>query len=67
MMVTVPKIKDFPEELLPEPVYPESWECCGSECGDSCVQNIYYADKIKYDAQQVRLREFLRSGSIEHE
>ena len=44
------------EPLLPEPVRPEDWECCGSECGDSCIQTIYYQEKAAYDAQQQRLR-----------
>ena len=33
------------EPLLPEPVRPEDWECCGSECGDACIQTIYYQEK----------------------
>ncbi len=41
-----------PEDLLPEPVKPEEWECCGSECGDACIQTIYWNEKAKYDAQQ---------------
>ncbi len=44
------------EPLLPEPVRPEDWECCGSECGDACIQTIYYQEKAAYDAQQQRLR-----------
>lgn len=44
------------EPLLPEPVRPEDWECCGSECGDACIQTIYYQEKAAYDAQQLRLR-----------
>ena len=50
---------DFNEILLPKPEYPEAWECCGSECGDYCVYEIYRRDKIDYDAQQKRLKEFL--------
>ena len=30
------------EPLLNEPVRPESWECCGSDCGDACIQTIYW-------------------------
>lgn len=45
---------DFNEILLPKPEYPEAWECCGSECGDYCVYEIYRRDKIDYDAQQKR-------------
>ena len=44
------------EPLLPEPVRPEDGECCGSECGDACIQTIYYQEKAAYDAQQLRLR-----------
>ena len=45
-----------PEDLMPEPVRPEAWECCGSDCGDACIQTIYYQEKAAYDAQQLRLR-----------
>lgn len=41
-----------PEDLLPEPVHPEEWECCGSECGEACIQTIYWKEKALYDAQQ---------------
>ncbi|WP_286453092.1 hypothetical protein [Neisseria meningitidis] len=27
------------EPLLDEPVRPESWECCGSDCGEACIIN----------------------------
>lgn len=40
---------------LPEPVPPEDWECCGSDCGDVCVWELYYRDKAAYDAQQLLL------------
>ena len=40
-----------------EPVRPESWECCGSDCGDACIQTIYWTDKAKYDAQRRKLKE----------
>ena len=43
--------------LLPEPVAPEDWECCGSDCGDACIQTIYWNEKAKYDAQQKAWRE----------
>lgn len=46
----IPKLK--PEELLAEPVRPELWECCGSDCGDACIQTIYWDEKSKYDEQQ---------------
>ncbi|WP_164171978.1 oxidoreductase-like domain-containing protein [Streptococcus pneumoniae] len=45
--------------MLPKPEYPEAWECCGSECGEYCVYEIYQRDKIDYDAQQKRFKEFL--------
>ena len=45
------------ESLLDEPVRPESWECCGSECGDACIQTMYWAEKARYDAQQRKLKE----------
>ena len=41
-----------PEDLMPEPIKPEAWECCGSECGDACIQTIYWNEKAKDDAQQ---------------
>ncbi|QEY25119.1 hypothetical protein [Neisseria zalophi] len=50
---------ELEEELLPEPVRPEAWECCGSDCGDACIQTIYWNDKAKYDEQQKRLKEKL--------
>ncbi|MDO4640295.1 MAG: hypothetical protein Q4A84_01125 [Neisseria sp.] len=57
-MDTTPKIEPavLEEPLLPEPVKPEIWECCGSECGDACIQTIYYREKAAYDAQQKRLK-----------
>ena len=57
-MDTTPKpdLSVLSEPLLPEPVKPEDWECCGSECGDACIQTIYYQEKAAYDAQQLRLR-----------
>ena len=56
---------DFNEILLPKPEYPEAWECCGSECGDYCVYEIYRRDKIDYDAQQKRLKEFFDKKTAE--
>ena len=43
--------------LPPEPVPPEDWECCGSECGDACIQTMYWVEKARYDAQQRKLKE----------
>lgn len=37
------------ELLPPEPVQPEDWECCGSDCGDACIWEMYYRDKRLYD------------------
>lgn len=42
-------------KLLPEPIKPEDWECCNSECGDACIQEIYRREKIAYDQQQKEL------------
>lgn len=39
-------------EAPAEPVRPEDWECCNSDCGDACVWQIYYRDKAQWDAQQ---------------
>lgn len=44
-------------ELLPEPSPPEDWECCGSECGDYCVFEIYRREKQAYDEQQQHLQQ----------
>ena len=41
--------------VLPEPVPPEDWECCGSDCGDACVWELYYRDKAAYDKEQQQL------------
>lgn len=46
-MVATPK-----PDLLPEPVPPEDWECCNSECGDACIYEIYRREKAAYDQQQ---------------
>lgn len=51
-----PEQECLSEPLLPEPVKPEDWECCGSECGEACIQTIYYNEKAAYDAQQQRLK-----------
>lgn len=32
------------------PIEPESWACCGNECGDSCVFEIYRREKAEYEA-----------------
>lgn len=42
--------------VLEEPTPPEEWECCGSECGDYCVYEIYRREKQAYDEQQKALR-----------
>ena len=53
------KTQVFNEVLLPRPDYPEDWECCGSECGDFCVYEIYQREKQAYDEQQKRHQAFL--------
>ncbi len=45
------------ETLLPEPEAPAEWECCGSECGEACIQTLYANDKAAYQAQQRRLQQ----------
>ncbi|MCP1659131.1 hypothetical protein [Neisseria perflava] len=62
-MVTIPKAEAealLGEALLAEPVRPESWECCGSDCGEVCIQTLYWAEKARYDAQQKRLQELIK-------
>lgn len=44
-------------DLLPEPVKPESWECCGSDCGEACIQTRYWQEKARYDEQQKQWRQ----------
>lgn len=46
-----------PNEIPPEPVLPEDWECCGSECGDACIHEIYRREKAAYDAHIRTLNE----------
>lgn len=43
--------------LPPEPEPPAEWECCGSECGDACIFEIYRREKAEYDAAIKALRE----------
>lgn len=45
------------EPLMKEPTRPEEWECCGSDCGDACIQTMYWLEKARYDAQQKTLKE----------
>ncbi|WP_274571955.1 oxidoreductase-like domain-containing protein [Neisseria leonii] len=45
------------ETLLEEPEAPADWECCGSECGDACIQTIYSNSRAAYLAQQNRLKQ----------
>ncbi|MBQ9601534.1 MAG: hypothetical protein IJR46_05925 [Neisseriaceae bacterium] len=35
--------------LPPKPEPPADWECCGSECGDACIFEIYRREKQAYD------------------
>lgn len=41
-------------EILPEPIPPEDWECCNSECGELCVYAIYRTQKKAYEQQQAQ-------------
>lgn len=59
------KLKE--EDLLPEPVRPEDWECCGSECGDACIQTIYANDKRAYEEQQRLWKAQLAAEAAERE
>lgn len=43
--------------LLSEPEAPEDWECCGSECGEACIHDIYRRELAAYRAQQRALAE----------
>lgn len=54
-------LQDFGEALLAEPEAPEDWECCGSECGDYCIYEIYRRERQAFDEQQARLAQFLQS------
>lgn len=60
-----PTFSSVTEELVP-PTYPESWECCGSDCGDTCVYTIYAREKEEYD-RQVKLLESLFDGDTQNE
>ncbi|WP_204319055.1 hypothetical protein [Pelistega ratti] len=42
-------------ELTP-PKYPESWECCGNDCGDACVYSVYNREKAAYDQEVKNLK-----------
>lgn len=44
------------EKLIPEPIYPEDWECCDNGCEELCVYEIYRVQKQAYDEQQKRLK-----------
>lgn len=39
-------------QLLEKPEPPEDWECCGSECGYTCVHEVYAREKQAYEDQQ---------------
>lgn len=45
-------------QALTPPTPPESWECCGSDCGENCVYSIYAQAKAEYDAQMALLASF---------
>lgn len=36
--------------LPPEPEAPADWECCGSDCGDACIWQIYYRERAAWQA-----------------
>ena len=48
--------------LPPEPVPPEDWECCGSECGDACTFEIYRREKAEYEALKRQIQADAPSG-----
>ena len=50
------------ESLLSEPVRPEDWECCGSECGDACTFEIYRREKAEYEALKRQMQADAPSG-----
>lgn len=35
--------------LPPKPEAPADWECCGSECGEACIFEIYRREQAEYD------------------
>ncbi len=40
------------KEIKPKPTPPtppEAWECCGSDCGEFCVYEMYAKDKQEYE------------------
>lgn len=47
--------------IPPKPVEPYDYECCQSECGDSCVYTIYQSQKTAYNRQ---IKALLDSGQI---
>lgn len=57
MTVKEGQVSSISEELIP-PRYPESWECCGSDCGDACVYSVYAREKEEYDRQVKLLKSF---------
>lgn len=59
-----PTFSSMTEELQP-PKYPESWECCGSDCGDVCVYTIYAREKEEYD-RQMKLLKSLFDGDADN-
>lgn len=49
------------EQLLEKPEPPEDWECCDSECGYTCVHEVYAREKQAYEEQQKRLAQLNQS------
>lgn len=46
--------------VLSKPIAPESWECCGSECGEVCVWERYAQALSLYEAQQRIIQQQLK-------
>lgn len=53
-----------PIELPQVPIPPEDWECCGSECGDACIFEIYRQEKAEYDAALKRFQELKKLEEV---
>lgn len=49
MMAAILKPNIMTQSLPPKPEPPEDWACCGSECGDACVHEIYRREKAEYE------------------
>lgn len=47
------------------PIPPEDWECCGSECGDACIHELYRQEKAQYDAWLTQQK--VQAANLSHE